>query len=149
MRYWGTESKVSRSGTRSRVGRKGARAPVSSRSKVAAGGSVQPFLRKFYRHPAVRGGPLQRFFLFLIMAGLLYAFVLGDGGAIRIAILRHQRGQVDQSIAELKHNVELLEKEIGRLENDAFYIEKIAREQYGYVKRGEQVFKIVPEKDAK
>jgi cell division protein FtsB len=149
MRYWGTESKVSRTGARSRVGRKGAKRPEPSRSKVAAGGSVQPFLRQFYRHPAVMGGPVQRFFIFLILAGLLYAFVLGDGGAIRIAILRHQRGQVDQSITELKQSVALLEKEIIRLEKDAFYIEKIGRERFGYARPGEQVFKIVPEEGAK
>ena len=72
MRYWGTESKVGRSAAQPRVGRKGAKPPVSGRSKVTGGGSVQPFLRKFYRHPAVMGGPLQRFFLFLVLA-VLYA----------------------------------------------------------------------------
>ena len=31
--------------------------------------------------------------LFLILAGVIYAFVLGDGGAIRIVMLRHERAQ--------------------------------------------------------
>jgi cell division protein FtsB len=142
MRYWGTENKVSRRTVRAHGDSKG----KSVRSKVAAGGSSQPFLRRFYRHQAVIGGPLQRLFLFLILAGLLYAFVLGDGGAIRIAMLRHQRGQIDANIAELKQNVALLEKEIARLESDTFYIEKIARERYGYVKEGDKVYKIVPKR---
>jgi cell division protein FtsB len=111
---------------------------------VTAGGSVKPFLRRFYRHQAVVSGPVQRVALFLLLAGLLYAFVLGDGGAIRIAMLRHQRAQFDKNIAELEHNVALLEKEIIRLESDPFTIEKLGRERYGYVKKDEKVLKIVP-----
>lgn len=150
MRYWGTDDKVSRKSPARKpaTGKKPAPSAAgrgsNGQSKVASGGSVQPFLRQFYRHQAVISGPIQRIVLFLVLAGVLYAFVLGDGGAIRIAMLRHQRAEVDHSIAELKHNVALLEKEIGRLERDAFYIEKIGRERYGYVKKGEQVYKIVP-----
>jgi cell division protein FtsB len=148
MRYWGSESKVSRPGraTPAARGKRSAAAKktTGTRSKVAAGGSVQPFLRRVYRHQAVLSGPVQKVLFFLVLAGILYAFVLGDAGAIRIAVLRHQRAQADRDIAELKHNVSLLEREIGRLEKDAFYIEKVARERYGYVRPGERVFKIVP-----
>jgi cell division protein FtsB len=154
MRYWGTETKVNRrTQTRKTTQQAASTRPAkpktarAGQSKVANGGSVQPFLRRFYRHQAVISGPIQRIALLLVLAGILYAFVLGDGGAIRIAMLRHQRGEVDQNIAELRHNVALLEKEIGRLENDAFSIEKLGRERYGYVRKGEQVYKIVP-KDA-
>lgn len=144
MRYWGTEDKVSRKTRTRRTAKTTKPKPKAGQSKVANGGSVQPFLRKFHHHQAVISGPIQRIALFLVLAGILYAFVLGDGGAIRIAMLRHQRGEVDENIAELKHNVALLEKEIGRLERDAFYIEKLGRERHGYVKEGEQVYKIVP-----
>lgn len=160
MRYWGTESRVSDSGRRrktqssNRRSPRGGRdaavttrrkdAPAPTRSKVAGGGSVQPFLRKVYRHRPVISGPVQRVLLLLVLAGILYAFVIGDSGAIRIAILRHQRAQADQDIAELRHNAALLETEIERLKNDASYIEKIGRERFGYVRPDEQVFKIVP-----
>jgi cell division protein FtsB len=149
MRYWGGESKVTRSsrnarGTRARAPRKSSRA-----GSVASGGSVKPFLRRFYNHQAVVSGPVQRIVLFLLLAGLLYAFVLGDGGAIRIAILRHQRAELDRDIAQLQHNASLLEREIDRLQNDPFYIEKIGRERYGYVKKDEQVIKIVPKPSEK
>jgi len=153
MRYWAGESKVTR-GTRTTTSREPAKPakPASrtpARSSVSSGGSVKPFLRRFYRHQAVVSGPVQRVVLFLILAGLLYAFVLGDSGAIRIAMLRHQRAAFDRNIAELEHNVAILEKEIDRLENDPFTIEKLGRERYGYVKKDEKVIKIVPAPEEK
>ncbi len=113
-------------------------------SVVTSGGSVGPFLRKFYRHQVVVSAPVQRFFLFLVMAGLIYAFVLGDGGAIRIAMLRHERASLDRNIAELQHSAALLETEIARLDSDPFYVEKTARERYGYIQPGDRVYKLVP-----
>jgi len=121
-----------------------ARSTPSHPSVVASGGSVGPFLRKFYRHQVVVSAPVQRFFLFLILAGLIYAFVLGDGGAIRIVMLRHERTSLDRHISELQHNVTLLESEIALLDGDPFYIEKTGRERYGYIRPGEKVYKIVP-----
>lgn len=112
-------------------------------SAVASGGSVGPFLRRFYRHQVVVSGPVQRFFLFLLFAGLIYAFVLGDGGAIRIVMLRHDRSSLDRRVAELEHNAALLETEIARLDSDPFYIEKTGRERYGYIRPGDKVYKIV------
>ena len=76
--------------------------------------------------------------------GVIYAFVLGDGGAIRIAILRHERTSLDRNIVELQHNAALLENEIALLDSDPFYIEKTGRERYGYIRPGERVYKIVP-----
>lgn len=114
------------------------------KSVVTNGGSVGPFLRSFYRHQVAVSAPVQRFFLFLILAGVIYAFVLGDGGAIRIAMLRHERAGLDRDIAELKHNAALLETEIARLQSDPFYVEKTGRERYGYIQPGDRVYKLVP-----
>jgi cell division protein FtsB len=125
-----------------------ARAPHSHPSVVASGGSVGPFLRKFYRHQVVVSPPVQRFFIFLILAGVIYAFVLGDGGAIRIVMLRHERASLDRNIAELERNAALLENELALLDNDPFYVEKTGRERYGYIRPGEKVYKIVPTEEA-
>jgi cell division protein FtsB len=116
---------------------------------VTGGGSVGPFLRRFYHHQVVVSQPVRRFFLFLLMAGLIYAFVLGEGGAIRIVMLRHERSALDRSNAELARHAALLESEIALLESDRFYIEKTGRERYGYIKPGDKVYKIVePAKEA-
>lgn len=147
MRYWGTEESVTRPRKsrkpqrRSRVKRQQRTAKGTS---VTSGGSVKPFLRRFYRHEVVVSRPVQRVFLLLLAAGLIYAFVLGDGGIIRIAMLRHERAQLDAHITELARSEERLHVDIVRLRDDAFYIEKAGRELFGYVRPDEHVYKIVP-----
>ncbi len=149
MDYWRNGRETSRSADAFQDYRPRTVAPKTSTSVVASGGSVGPFLRKFYRHQVVVSAPVQRFFLFLLLAGVIYAFVLGDGGAIRIVMLRHERSGLDRSIAELNRNATLLENEIALLDNDPFYIEKTGRERYGYIREGEKVYKIVPGDDSK
>jgi cell division protein FtsB len=144
MQYWRTEQDATGESGTFQDYRPRARAPKANPSVVASGGSVGPFLRKFYRHQVVVSPPVQRFFLFLLLAGVIYAFVLGDGGAIRIAMLRHERARLDRNIAELQRNAALLETEIALLDSDEFYIEKTGRERYGYIRPGEKVYKIVP-----
>jgi cell division protein FtsB len=144
MQYWKSEQDSPGDSGTFRDYRPRPRAPQTHASVVASGGSVGPFLRKFYRHQIVVSAPVQRFFLFLILAGVIYAFVLGDGGAIRIAMLRHERMSLDRNIVELQHNAALLENEIALLDSDPFYIEKTGRERYGYIRPGERVYKIVP-----
>jgi cell division protein FtsB len=124
--------------------------PGAQASVVTSSGSVRPFLRRFYHNQVVVSAPVRRFLLFVLLAGIVYAFVLGDGGVIRIAMLRHDRANLDGRIRELDHNASVLETEIARLDSDPFYIEKTGRERYGYIKPGDKVYKIVdPVKDAK
>jgi len=149
MEYWRNEREASRATDPFQDYRPRARAPKTAPSVVASGGSVGPFLRKFYRHQVVVSAPVQRFFLFLLLAGVIYAFVLGDGGAIRIAILRHERASLHRSIVELNRNATLLENEIALLDSDPFYTEKTGRERYGYIRPGEKVYKIVPDAHSK
>ena len=143
MQFWKTEQDTTDSATFQDY-RPRARTAPTNPSVVASGGSVGPFLRTFYRHQVVVSAPVQRFFLFLLLAGVIYAFVLGDGGAIRIAMLRHERTSLDRNITELQRNAALLENEIALLDSDPFYIEKTGRERYGYIRPGEKVYKIVP-----
>ncbi len=150
MQYWNTEGNSPRdSGGFQDYRPRAPRAHQTSPSVVASGGSVGPFLRKFYRHQIVVSAPVQRFFIFLVIAGVIYAFVLGDGGAIRIAMLHHERTSLDRNIAELQRNAELLENEIALLDSDPFFIEKTGRERYGYIRPGEKVYKILPTADSR
>jgi cell division protein FtsB len=144
MRYWEVDRENSvekRTGFRDYKPRETSKKTASA---VTSGGSVGPFLRKFYQHQVIVSAPVQRFFMFLVLAAVIYAFVLGDGGAIRIAMLRHERASLDRNIAELRHNAALLQTEIARLDSDPFYVEKTARERYGYILPGDRVYKLVP-----
>jgi cell division protein FtsB len=160
MRYWGTENNVSRSGKsasrsrRPRSHRTERRSRPDERSgggsgarhSIAGGGSVKnyPFLRQFYRHQTQISARLQRVLFFLVLAALIYVFFLGDSGLIKITQLRLERSRLDRSIAELEHTNQQLEATITRLENDNFYIEKVGRERYGYVRPGDRVYKFIP-----
>jgi cell division protein FtsB len=152
MRFWkNTEEKPQTAGTdaftdyrpRQRV------AATAGDSVVTGGGSVGPFLRRFYRNQVAVSAPVRRFLFFLLLAGVIYAFVLGEGGAIRIAMLRHERATLERRIAELEGSASLLETEIARLESDPFHIEKTGRERYGYIREGDRVYKIVTPEDGK
>ena len=103
-----------------------------------------PFLRQFYRHQTDISERLQRLLFLLFAAALIYVFVLGDSGIIKIMQLRLQRSRLDYNIAELERNSEQLATTIARLEKDDFYIEKIGRERFGYTRPGERVYKFTP-----
>jgi len=152
MRYWeyDREPSVEKRGAFPdfKPRRRTTRADVRQ-SAVTSGGSVGPFLRNFYRHKVAVSAPIQRFFLFLVLAAVIYAFILGDGGAIRIAMLQHEKAGLERHIAELEQNAEMLQTEIARLESDPFYIEKTGRERYGYIRPGETVYKLVPADESK
>ncbi len=152
MRYWNSEQeKTDTHHAAFRDFRPRARvAPGAPTSAVASSGSVRPFLRRFYQSQVAVSAPVRRFLLFVLLAGVMYAFVLGEGGVIRIAMLRHERSALDRRIGELEHNADVIQAEIARLESDDFQIEKTGRERYGYIKAGDRVYKIVePAEDPK
>lgn len=117
-----------------------------SRPSVVSAGSVKnyPFLRQFYRHQTSISDRLRRFLYFLLLAALIYVFIIGESGAIRITQLRLQRARLEENIANLKRSSAQLEKTIERLETNDFYIEKIGRERYGYVRPGDRVYRFIP-----
>ncbi len=57
----------------------------------------------------------------------------------RLSRIQHTEERALKSTIEEKKR---LESEIERLKTDSLYIEKIAREEYGMIKKGEEVFHI-------
>ena len=142
MRYWEAGETVTRAEGRSSDRRR------REQSSIASGGSVRqyPFLRRLYQHPSVSNGRVRKALFFLVLAGVIYAVVLGDGGLIQIALPRHERARLGRDISELQVTRIRLEAEITRLENDPFYFEKIGRERFGYIRPGDKVYRIMPER---
>jgi cell division protein FtsB len=136
VRYW--ESSKSKRRARSK-------ATAEPKRAVALGGSLKeyPFLRKFYQHRVVISGGLQRFLFFLIIATLLYAFVFGEAGAIRILTLANERDRLEQDIALLEQDIDAITGQIDRLKNDPLMMEKLGRERYRYIYPGERVYKLL------
>jgi len=137
MRYWEPPKKK-------RAPRR-KKSSSSPKRTIASAGSLRqyPFLRKFYQHQAVISDGVQKLLFFLVIATLLYAFVIGDAGIIRIVTLRGEKANLEENIAMLDYDIESLKSEIDRLEDDAFALEELGRERYGLVYPGDRVYKII------
>jgi cell division protein FtsB len=136
MRYWEPRKKK-----RAAKPRRAA----SPGNTIASTGSIRhyPFLRSFYQHQAVISVGVQKFIFFLVIATLLYAFVIGDAGLVRILTLRSEKSSIEQEIAMLDDRIASVEEEIDRLASDPFAMERLGRERYGFVYPGDRVYKII------
>jgi cell division protein FtsB len=139
MKYWETPAKKSGSAGNGSGGR---------RRSISSGGNLRdyPFLRTFYRHQDEISGGLQKFLFFVFLATLLYAFVLGDAGAIRIMGLKKEKAQLQEEVHSVQLDIQELQRAIDRLDHDPFMKEKLGRELYGFAAPGDIVIKLVPEK---
>ncbi len=137
MRTWESSSRKPKSRSK----------PVRSTGKraISSGGSIKdyPFLRTFYQHQSVISDGIVRFIFFLVIATLLYAFVIGEAGAIRLLTLKKTHSALEAEVAMLKTSTEELAVEIERAKTDPFVMEKLGRERYGYIYPGDRVYKIV------
>jgi cell division protein FtsB len=75
---------------------------------------------------------------------LLLALVFGDMGLPRYFSMRGHAKQLDLDLQELQRTIRTLRGDIDRLEHDPAKIEQLAREQLGYVRKGETVYQLVP-----
>lgn len=59
--------------------------------------------------------------------------------------LRYKNAQYKKQIEDLKNEQVRLLEEGRRLKDDPEYLEKVARERMGLIRKGETVYKVVPE----
>jgi cell division protein FtsB len=76
--------------------------------------------------------------LLLLSAGLA---VYGGTQVLRVAQMRREIDAMERNIVELRARTEELTKTVERLRTDPAAIEKLAREELGYVREGETVLK--------
>ena len=75
---------------------------------------------------------------------LLIVLVFGDMGLPRYFSMREHAQQLDVDLQELQRTTRTLRGDIDRLEHDPAKIEQLAREQLGYVRKGETVYQLIP-----
>lgn len=75
--------------------------------------------------------------------------IFGDMGLIKYFQLKKQSEQLRTEINSLINESKYLTDQIGKLENDMDYIERIAREEFRMAKKGEKVFRIINLKNTK
>ncbi len=76
--------------------------------------------------------------------GVLFAAALaayGVTGLVRIRALRAEIAEAEREIAVLRDQQRKLVETIDLLRHDPAYLEKLAREEYGFVREGETVLK--------
>jgi cell division protein FtsB len=75
----------------------------------------------------------------LVVAGGLAAY--GGSGVLRVRAMQQEIRQLEHEVSNLRAQTEKLTATIDKLRNDPAYIEKLAREDLGYVREGETVLK--------
>lgn len=75
---------------------------------------------------------------------LLVALFSGEMGLTRYLSMREQARSLEQELSTLRRESVELQQDINRLQHDPAKIEQLAREQLGYVRKGETVYQLVP-----
>ena len=80
----------------------------------------------------------------LVVVVVLLFIALNRQGLGRLHRLRAEQERLDRKIAALEARAKELMVERAHLETDLAYVERLAREKYRMVKRGEKVFRVMP-----
>ncbi len=72
------------------------------------------------------------------------ALVYGEMGFSRYLAMRDHAKNLEQELSMLRHENETLQHDILGLQHDSSKIERLAREQLGYVRKGETVYQFIP-----
>lgn len=72
------------------------------------------------------------------------AAVYGDHGLVHLLRMQAEQRELERKVFELQQRNEHLRQQIRRLESDDWYLEKLAREQLGLVKKGEIIYRSAP-----
>lgn len=86
----------------------------------------------------------KKFFLYLVilLAVLSYA-VFGKKGVLQRVELEMENRNLKEKLKTEQEKTTILQKEIEELKTSDSKIEKVAREKYGMVKDGEEIYKVV------
>jgi cell division protein FtsB len=88
------------------------------------------------------GRPLPRKVVVVVLVALAAGgVVVGAGGVMRIMAMQHEIALIEADLGRLSVRTQTLMVTVERLRNDPLFIEKLAREDLGYVRPGEEVLK--------
>ena len=75
---------------------------------------------------------------------LVVALFYGEMGLSRYLAMRDHAKHLEQELSVLRNENGTLQQDILRLQHDPTKIEQLAREQLGYVRKGETVYQFIP-----
>ena len=82
----------------------------------------------------------------VVLAGL--AFQAGEYGTLDWLKLRSQLAEERRAVRELERQLDSLQRLARELETDPAAQERAAREQFGMIRKGELLYRLVPKVDA-
>jgi len=85
-------------------------------------------------------------------AGCVWLFValfFGEMGLMRYLSMRGHAKNLEQELSALRRENAILQRDITHLQHDPAKIEQLAREQLGYVRKGETVYQLAPDPEKK
>jgi cell division protein FtsB len=80
---------------------------------------------------------------------LFVALFSGEMGLTRYLSMRDYAKNLEQELSALRRENATLQRDITRLQHDPAKIEQLAREQLGYVRKGETVYQFAPDPEKK
>ena len=80
-----------------------------------------------------------------IAVALLLLLIIFFPGFSKIQELRQENKELDTKISDIEEENISFGQEKSRLQTDKFYIEKTARKNLGVIKKGETIYRIIPE----
>ena len=95
----------------------------------------------------MNGGP-RTFGVAAIVIVVLALSAYGTRAVLRVSEMRREIDAMERDLVTLRARTEALTRTVDRLRNDPAYIEKLAREDLGYVREGETVLKF-PKSDGR
>ena len=81
-------------------------------------------------------------FAILILFSLCTLIIFGDNGLSELKFLRQERDGLIEKNEQIQQKNLSLFREMERLENDLTYIENVARQQLGFIGKGEVIIKL-------
>lgn len=83
---------------------------------------------------------LSRYFPGVLLLALFLMGLLGEQGLIQLSTLKDERLRLEASIREQEQLNIKLRRQVRQLQNDKRYLERLAREEMGLVRKGELVY---------
>ena len=77
---------------------------------------------------------------FMVMVALFLCLLFAPKGVIRYLRLRQEIKELNAEVVLLQTQNSELAEEIHRLKNDPAYLEKVVREEYGWIRKNEMIF---------
>ena len=100
-------------------------------------------LDRLKKETVQRKKSIKRFLFLLLAVFVVYSFLSGPYGFLRLVSLFKEKQEVKLEIKELEAEIMDMEQRKEKLENDSFYLEKEAREKLGMARKDEKIYKFV------